>query len=47
MNDHVTAKPATFDPNAPLPDLNIRQARSWEPASRHYRDLAEEEKVTA
>ena len=34
-----------FDPNAPLPDLNIgRRAHSWEPAARHYRDLTEAEK---
>ena len=33
-----------FDYDAPLPDLHIRQARSWEPAARHYRDLTEEEK---
>lgn len=32
-----------FDYNAPLPDLHIRQARSWEPAARHYRDLTEGE----
>jgi len=34
-----------FDYDAPLPDLHIRQARSWEPAARHYRDLTEEERV--
>jgi len=33
-----------FDHMAPLPDLHIRQARSWEPAARHYRDLTESEK---
>lgn len=38
----MTAAP--FDPDAPLPDLRIRQARSWEPAARRYRDLTEEEK---
>lgn len=34
-----------FDFNAPLPDLHIRQSRSWEPAARHYRDLTEEERA--
>jgi hypothetical protein len=34
-----------FDYDAPLPDLHIRQARSWEPAARHYRDLTEEERA--
>lgn len=34
-----------FDFNAPLPDLHIRQQRSWEPAARHYRDLTEQEKA--
>jgi hypothetical protein len=38
------ATPAPFDYNAPLPDLNIRATRSWEPAARRYRDLAESEK---
>jgi len=33
-----------FDHMAPLPDLHIRQSRSWEPAARRYRDLTEEEK---
>ena|GEM_PF-1799845 len=33
-----------FDYDAPLPDLNIRQARSWEPAARRFRDLTEEER---
>ena len=33
-----------FDYDAPLPDLHIRQARSWEPAARHYRDLTTNEK---
>jgi hypothetical protein len=33
-----------FDYNAPLPDLHITQARSWEPAARRYRDLNEEER---
>jgi len=33
-----------FDYNAPLPDLHIRAARSWEPAARRYRDLTETEK---
>lgn len=36
-----------FDFNAPLPDLHIRQSRSWEPAARHYRDLTEEERTAA
>lgn len=31
-----------FDYDAPLPDLNIRHARSWEPAARHYRDIEEQ-----
>lgn len=30
---------APFDYDAPLPDLHIRQSRSWEPAARHYRDI--------
>ena len=34
-----------FDYDAPLPDLHIRQQRSWEPAARHYRDLTDEEKA--
>lgn len=33
-----------FDYNEPLPPLNIRQSRSWEPAARHYQDLTEAEK---
>ncbi|MDP9184884.1 MAG: hypothetical protein M3O29_04340 [Actinomycetota bacterium] len=33
-----------FDYNAPLPDLHITQARSWEPAARRYRDLEPTEK---
>ena len=33
-----------FDYDAPLPDLHIRHARSWEPAARHYRDLTTDEK---
>jgi hypothetical protein len=33
-----------FDYDAPLPDLHIRKARSWEPAARHYRDLTDDEK---
>lgn len=29
-----------FDPNAPLPPLNIRPTQNlWEPAAVHYRDL--------
>lgn len=36
---------AVFDPAAPLPDLHIRQNRSWEPAARHYQDLTETEKT--
>jgi len=35
---------STFDYNAPLPDLHITQARSWEPAARRYRDLTDDEK---
>lgn len=35
---------APFDPVAPLPDLHISQARGWEPAARHYKDLTEVEK---
>jgi hypothetical protein len=38
---------ASFDYNAPLPDLRITQARSWEPAARRYRDLTTDEKETA
>lgn len=34
---------ASFDYDEPLPDLHIRQARSWEPAARRYRDLEEGE----
>lgn len=34
-----------FDPTAHLPDLHTpKQARSWEPAARHYRDLTDDEK---
>ena len=33
-----------FDYNAPLPDLNIRETRSWEPAARRFRDLNDDEK---
>lgn len=33
-----------FDFNEPLPPLNIRKSRSWEPAARHYQDLTEAEK---
>jgi len=30
----------SFDPNAPLPPLNIRPTQNlWEPAAVHYRDL--------
>jgi hypothetical protein len=37
---------APFDHAAPLPDLRTpKQARSWEPAARHYRDLTEDEKA--
>ena len=36
-----------FDYNAPLPDLHITQARSWEPAARRYRDLTAEERGEA
>ena len=36
-----------FDYDAPLPDLHIRQARSWEPAARRYRDLTAEERGEA
>jgi hypothetical protein len=43
------ATPATtrepFDYDAPLPDLHIRKARSWEPAARHYRDLTQDERT--
>jgi len=35
-----------FDYNAPLPDLHITQARSWEPAARRYRDLEPNERET-
>lgn len=42
----MSETPAEFDPMAPLPDLNIRRAAaSWEPASRRYRDLTEDEKA--
>jgi hypothetical protein len=40
----MTATPTPFDYDAPLPDLNIRQSRSWEPAARHYQDLTDAEK---
>lgn len=36
-----------FDYDAPLPDLHIRHARSWEPAARHYRDIDETEEEQA
>jgi hypothetical protein len=36
---------AAFDYDAPLPDLHIRKARSWEPAARHYRDLTDDERT--
>jgi hypothetical protein len=36
-----------FDYNAPLPDLHITQARSWEPAARRYRDLEADERAGA
>jgi hypothetical protein len=36
-----------FDYNAPLPDLHITQARSWEPAARRYRDLTIDERAEA
>jgi len=36
--------PAPFDPAAPLPDLNIRATRSWEPAARRYRELTKDER---
>ena len=39
----MTAVP--FDYNAPLPDLHIRQQRSWEPAARHYQDVTEAERA--
>lgn len=46
--EHLTNQARTsgivFDYNAPLPDLHIRQQRSWEPAARHYRDLTDEER---
>ena len=38
-------QPQPFDYDAPLPDLNIRKSRSWEPAARRFRDLTEAEKV--
>jgi len=41
----MSTQAAPFDYNAPLPDLHIRQARSWEPAARHYRDLTDTETV--
>lgn len=32
--------PTEFDPSAPLPPLTpLQRNRSWEPASRRYRDL--------
>ena len=34
-----------FDYNEPLPDLHIRETRSWEPAARRYRDLTTEERT--
>jgi len=36
-----------FDYNAPLPDLHIRETRSWEPAARRYRDLDADERAGA
>ena len=40
----VKLRAAVFDYDAPLPDLRIRAARSWEPAARRYRDLTIDEK---
>lgn len=40
----IVAAAEAFDHMAPLPDLHIRQQRSWEPAARHYRDLTPEER---
>lgn len=44
VTEQVRITGLVFDYDAPLPDLHIRQQRSWEPAARHYRDLTEEEK---
>ena len=44
VTEQVRLRGAAFDYDAPLPDLHIRKARSWEPAARHYRDLSESEK---
>jgi hypothetical protein len=41
----IHARKAAFDYDAPLPDLHIRKARSWEPAARHYRDLTDDERT--
>ena len=34
-----------FDYDAPLPDLHIPVAQSWEPAAKHYRDIEPTEAV--
>jgi len=44
MTAQTKLRGLVFDYDAPLPDLNIRQARSWEPAARRFRDLTEEER---
>ena len=44
VTEQVRLRGQVFDYDAPLPDLHIRKARSWEPAARHYRDIDESEK---
>ena len=36
-----------FDYKAPLPDLHIPVAQSWEPAAKHYRDIEPDAAITA
>lgn len=45
IHEQVRITGLVFDYDAPLPDLRIRQQRSWEPAARHCVDLTEEEKA--
>jgi len=45
MTAQAQLRSLVFDYDAPLPDLHIRQVRSWEPAARRYRDLTEEERA--
>jgi hypothetical protein len=42
----MSTTPAPFDYDAPLPDLRIPQAQSWEPAARHYQDITADDAAT-